>query len=122
MKSYLFTIKEISQYLNMKESTLYSLVERREIPHCQFGKMIRFKLDEVDRWVEGHRREAIDTGKIQKEARQMLVAKKREKGEIDRIFEKTLAVMKREGYTSDHRKPDQIKGNLRKEVDGDGAL
>ncbi len=102
----------------MKESTLYSLVERREIPYCRFGKMIRFKLDDLIRWIEEHRMDPVDADK---EAVRLLNGiNRRSKMDIDALVRKTIAEEKSRGYILNHGKPDQIKG-LRKGV-GNGAL
>ena len=38
-------IDELSQYLGLKKSLLYSYVEAGEIPHYRIGRLLRFKLD-----------------------------------------------------------------------------
>jgi hypothetical protein len=94
------------------------MVEKWEIPHHRFGKMIRFKLDDVDRWVEGNRREVVD---IEKEAVKLLKGiNRRPKMDIDALVRKTIAEEKSREYILNHGKPDQIKG-LRKEV-GNGTF
>lgn len=45
-------IGELSQYLGIKKSNLYSKVERKEIPFYRFGRLIMFKKDEVDTFME----------------------------------------------------------------------
>jgi len=39
----LWDIVRLSQYLGVKRSTLYTMIERREIPHYRIGKLARFK-------------------------------------------------------------------------------
>ena len=46
------TIEEISAHLSIKKSSLYRMVERKEIPHYKIGCLIRFKKSEIDLWVE----------------------------------------------------------------------
>lgn len=46
------TVPELSSYLNLKPGTLYALAARAEIPHYRIGKIIRFKKDEIDAWIE----------------------------------------------------------------------
>jgi len=50
-------IKEVSQYLGIKISTLYFYVENGDIPHYRIGRLIRFKKQEVDQWMEGNKKE-----------------------------------------------------------------
>jgi excisionase family DNA binding protein len=54
------SIPELSQYLNVKESTLYAKVEAGELPHYRIGRLIRFKKNDVDRWLEKQRRDPLD--------------------------------------------------------------
>ena len=46
------TIEEISAYLSIKKSSLYCMVERKEIPHYKIGCLIRFKKSDIDLWME----------------------------------------------------------------------
>ena len=57
-------IKEVSQYLGIKISTLYFYVENGNIPHYRIGRLIRFKKREVDQWMEGNKKERIDLSKM----------------------------------------------------------
>ena len=66
MKEFL-NINELSDYLNMRKSTLYSMVENKEIPFFRFGRLIRFKKEEIDMWIENHREKTIDPDKKAKE-------------------------------------------------------
>ena len=58
----LLTIDEISEYLGIKKSTLYSKVERREIPFYKIGHLIRFRKAEIDAWMENFKAEPEDLG------------------------------------------------------------
>jgi excisionase family DNA binding protein len=46
------TVKELARYINMKEKTLYYLVRNGSIPHYRVGKLVRFKKDEIDQWMD----------------------------------------------------------------------
>ena len=47
----LWDIGRLSQYLGMKRSTLYAMIERKEIPHYRIGKLARFRPAEIDEWL-----------------------------------------------------------------------
>ncbi len=47
--------------LSVKRSTLYARAESGEISSYKIGRLIRFKKDEVEKWMENHRRERVDT-------------------------------------------------------------
>ena len=47
----LWDIKRVSQYLGIKRSTLYAMIERREIPHYRIGRLARFRPAEIDAWL-----------------------------------------------------------------------
>jgi len=42
-------------------------VENKEIPFFRFGRLIRFKKEEIDMWIENHREKTIDPDKKAKE-------------------------------------------------------
>ena len=48
----LLTIQQLSDYLSIKRSTLYAWVERGFIPHYKMNRLIRFKKEEIDTWLE----------------------------------------------------------------------
>ena len=47
----LWTIKRASQYLKVSVSWLYRQVLLKEVPHCRFGRSIRFTRAALDAWV-----------------------------------------------------------------------
>lgn len=48
-------INEISIYLDVKVSTVYAWVHTRQIPYYKIGRLVKFNLSEIERWVEGKR-------------------------------------------------------------------
>ena len=48
----LLTIEEASDFLNLKVSKLRRDVFMKAIPYYKFGSLIRFKKDELLKWVE----------------------------------------------------------------------
>jgi len=49
----LLTAKQVSIYLGFPLSTIYTMVEKKQIPFKRFGKKaIRFDLRDIDKWVD----------------------------------------------------------------------
>ncbi len=59
MQDRFLNIAELSEYLSIKRSTLYSYVESGLLPHYRIGKLVRFKQSEIDRWIETRKREVV---------------------------------------------------------------
>ncbi len=51
----LMTISEAAVFLNLKISKLRSLVFRKEIPFLKFGRLVRFRAQDLEEWVLAHR-------------------------------------------------------------------
>jgi len=111
-KEYL-TIDDLAEYFSVKRSTLYAKVESGEIPHYKVGRLIRFRRDEVNTWMEGHRRERIAPDK---KAKEILKGVRNPKIDVSKVVKKVIEEAKDRSYTLGHGKPDRIKG-LRKEVE-----
>jgi excisionase family DNA binding protein len=111
------TIPDLSEYLTIKKTTLYSMVESGDIPHYRIGRLIRFKMSDVEAWMENHRQDPSDANK---KAREILKAINRPVADVNHLVKKTIAEVKGNGYTLHHGKPDRIEG-LRKEGN-DGTL
>jgi len=52
----LLNMDEAASLLNIKKSTVYSLVMRREIPVVKIGRLSRFRRQDLDRWIESRLR------------------------------------------------------------------
>jgi len=90
-------IHELSEYLGIKKSTLYSKVESGEIPHFKVGRLIRFRKSEVEKWMESHRVEKI----IYKEKTKRVVKSVgKSKTDIDRIIKNAIDESKGLRYNS----------------------
>lgn len=48
----LLTPQQAADFLGIKLSTIYSLCMRKTIPFCKIGKLNRFRLSDLNRWVE----------------------------------------------------------------------
>ncbi len=116
MENGFLTVGEASQYLVIKPSSLYSMVESKEIPHYRFGRLIKFKKSEIDEWIQKHR---VECPNIEKEASRIFGTVHRSSMDIDAVVRKGIADARKTRYTSP-RKADRVKG-LGKEV-SHGAL
>ena len=48
----LLTVKELSEILNVKASTLYQWAELKQMPCIKLNGSLRFDLEEIKEWVE----------------------------------------------------------------------
>lgn len=46
----LWNVKEVAQFLNVKEATIRDWVYRREIPFRKVGSLVRFNPEDIERW------------------------------------------------------------------------
>jgi len=108
------TVDDLSQYLGIKRSSLYYMVEKREIPFYKIGRLVRFKKADIDAWICGLKFEVVN---LQAKSRRII---KNDKPDINRIIKKNIAQVKALGYTPKYGRPGEIK-DLGKEV-SDGTL
>lgn len=54
----LLTVKELSQQLQIKPSTLYAWAKQGKIPCCTPNGLIRFDPDEIARWLDASRKQS----------------------------------------------------------------
>lgn len=50
-QQHLMDVNEIAQYLNVSKQTIYYWVNLEFIPFVKMGWLLRFRRDEVDRWL-----------------------------------------------------------------------
>ena len=113
MEKMYLNIDELSQYLGIKKSNLYGKVERKEIPFYRLGRLIFFKKDEIDAFMEKCRVECFD---IKKEAERVMKGANRSSMDVDKVVKNAIEGVNGTGYNRSHGKPDRFKG-LRKEVE-----
>jgi excisionase family DNA binding protein len=99
-KEYL-TIQDVAKYLSIKESTIYTKIS--EIPHYRIGRLLRFKKQNIDAWIESKR----ETAKTQ-QTRTTRPAK-RNIPDVDQIVRKAIDAANGRGYNLSG-KSDHIKG------------
>lgn len=49
-KRYL-NVEELSQYIGVKKSTIYNWVSERRIPFIKCGRLTKFDIKAIDRWM-----------------------------------------------------------------------
>jgi len=113
MESEYLNVEQLSRYLGIKKSNIYAKVRRREIPFYRVGRLIMFKKEEIDAFMDKCRVECFD---IKKEAERVMKGANRSRVDVDRVIKKAIEGVNGKGYTTSHGKPDRIKG-LRKEVE-----
>lgn len=109
----LVTIKEVSGFLKVKESTLYSWVNNGSIPSYKLNGLLRFDMKEIEEWISRSRISKSVPGKTIKKASR--------NQDIDRLVKKAIDDVTGNGYNSANGKPDQGQG-LGKGVDENGTL
>lgn len=50
----LLTVKQVAEYLQLKESTIYSWAQDGKIPAIKIGRTWRFRRADLDTWLEQH--------------------------------------------------------------------
>lgn len=118
------SINSLSAYLQIKPKTLYARIQ--EIPHYKVGRLIRFKREDVDAWMEQHRvtKENVQNQKQEPDSstptsepppKPPRARKSRKRRgpmlDIDRIIAKAIDQVDAEDYTASHGKSDQVKGS-----------
>lgn len=51
MSAEIMTIKELAEYLDLAEGTIYKKVSNNEIPYTKLGTLLRFPKWAIDQWV-----------------------------------------------------------------------
>lgn len=107
-------IEDLSTYLKVKIKTLYSMIPN--IPHYRVGKLIRFKKQEIDSWMENRRIKAFDAINKSKNIK----GKKSDNGNIhlDQLIRKAIDQSKNEVYNPDYGKSDRIEGLIKEKNNG----
>ena len=50
--SKLLTMDEASEYLGISKLTLYGWVSERRLAYVKVGRLVKFKQDHLDKWIE----------------------------------------------------------------------
>ncbi len=52
MNKRLININELSEYMDLSVSTIYSWVSQRRIPFVKCGRLTKFDLQRIDEWIK----------------------------------------------------------------------
>lgn len=50
---------DLANYLKIKKQTAYHIVATLNIPHYRVGRLIRFKLSEIEEWMKNNKAEQL---------------------------------------------------------------
>jgi excisionase family DNA binding protein len=45
-------ISDLSEYLGIAVNTIYSWIYQKKIPYTKVGRLVRFKGEEINKWIE----------------------------------------------------------------------
>ncbi|MBN2255254.1 MAG: helix-turn-helix domain-containing protein [Deltaproteobacteria bacterium] len=93
-------INDLSHYLNVKVKTLYAMIQK--IPHYRIGRLIRFRKEDVDSWMERKKVNVLDESNISKKETSNI--------HVDRIVRKAIDQSKNDVYNRFHGKSDRDRG------------
>ena len=54
MSDHWLSVPEICVYLGIKRDTVYKWIDKKELPAHRAGKLWKFKISEVDKWVKSN--------------------------------------------------------------------
>ena len=60
MQKRLITIKEASEYLGISVNTLYSWVSQKKIDYVKMGRLTKFDLRVLDRYIDNNTVESVN--------------------------------------------------------------
>ena len=109
-KNKLLTISEVAVYLNMKVKTIYAKVESGEIPHYRIGRLVRFRLAEIDAWLGDCSSEKRQATGQQKPGSRRRKPSKRSTDLFSRIITKTIDDETDKYYSVANGESDRIEG------------
>ena len=99
-------IEDLSSYLKVKIKTLYAMTS--DIPHYRVGRLIRFRKEETDSWMEDR--------KVNTHSGTNKPGKVKGTIQIDELVRKAIDQSRDTVYNPGHGKSDRIEGP-RKETD-----
>lgn len=59
------SVEDVATHLGVAKDSIYRWIEERGLPAHRVGRLFRFKLSEVDKWVRAGRSREVRSGKEQ---------------------------------------------------------
>lgn len=59
MQKRLITVQEASEYLGITVSTLYHWVNQKKIEYIKIGRLVKFDIRTIDRFIDNNRVESV---------------------------------------------------------------
>jgi len=59
-----FTVEELAKYLQYAEKTIYKWVLNQEIPYIKINQTVRFKLSDIEKWLEEKKVSSLPEKKV----------------------------------------------------------
>jgi excisionase family DNA binding protein len=56
------SVEEVAEHLQVHKDTIRLWIKKGEIPACKIGRLWRFKISEVDEWVQSGKSSDINKG------------------------------------------------------------
>jgi len=53
-------VGEIADLLGVKECTIYAWVHTRQIPYYKIGRLVKFKVEEIEEWIQQRQVKEVD--------------------------------------------------------------
>jgi len=91
MESELLTIQDLAAQLKMKSKTLYAMVQ--EIPHYRIGRLIRFRKQDIEAWLETQRETVAQKRAVERRF------SRTQRVDVDAIVRKTIDDISKPTYT-----------------------
>ena len=101
-------IEDVSHYLKVKVKTLYAMTS--DIPHYRVGRLIRFRKEEIDFWMEERK---VNTPKGTNKPGRV-----KNTVHIDTLIRKVIDQSRDTVYNPDRGKSDRIKGPSKEKDNG----
>ena len=60
MTDQILTLKEVAAYLKLADKTAYKLAAEGKLPGFKVGGSWRFKRDDIERWIEDKKKQAME--------------------------------------------------------------
>lgn len=52
----LLNITQLSEVINVKKKTIYDWTHKKQIPYIKMGRLLRFDLDDIEKWIKRNNR------------------------------------------------------------------